>query len=62
MMPPTAGTGGIDPTGMPQAGGGMSPSSIASPAAYNLFDIKVKRCIKSGQIKVATIASGRLSN
>jgi hypothetical protein len=54
--PPTAGTGGIDPAGMPQAGGGMSLAALPPPPPTKLYDIKIKRCIKSGQIKVAAIA------
>ena len=54
--PPTAGTGGIDPAGMPQAGGGMSLAALPPPPPTKLYDVKIKRCIKSGQIKVAAIA------
>ena len=52
-MPPTAGTGGAPP-GMPQPGGGDIPMLTPPPPA-TLFDIKVKRCIKSGEIKIATV-------
>lgn len=53
-MPPTAGTEGT-PLGMPQPGGGMANPMLPPPPPTTLFDIKVKRCIKSGEIKVATV-------
>ena len=40
---------------MPQPGGGMANPMLPPPPPTTLFDIKVKRCIKSGEIKVATI-------
>ena len=39
---------------MPQPGGGDIPM-LPPPPPATLFDIKVKRCIKSGEIKCATI-------